>query len=50
MLGVRGIYDQPLLIVPALPLPDHMARNSPSRLWTIGFLAFELLTCLSECF
>lgn len=30
MLGVQGIYDQPLLTVPALPLPDGMARNSPS--------------------
>lgn len=27
MLGVQGIYDYPLLTVPALPLPDCMARN-----------------------
>lgn len=48
MLVVQGIYDQPLL--PALPLPDHMARKSLSQLWTTGVLSFELLMYLGERF
>lgn len=45
---VQGIYDQ--LLLPALPLPDHMARKSLSQLWTMGVLSFELLTYLGEHF